>query len=89
MPTNEELLALIKQLQERVWVLETRAGIAQPAQGISTEELDREMGTLILQGRRIAALKLHREHRGSGLREAKEYTDLLIDRLQAWDVPVA
>lgn len=38
---------------------------------------------LLLQGRHIDAIKLHRERAGVGLKEAKDYCDQLRDKLLA------
>lgn len=44
------------------------------------ENIDEELKALISQGKKIKAVKRYREVTGIGLKESKEYVDLLVER---------
>lgn len=46
--------------------------------GVSGQPLDDEIKALILEGKKIKAIKRYREVTGVGLKEAKDYIDKLI-----------
>jgi len=48
---------------------------------ISGTSYDSDIVDLLQRGRRIEAIKLRREQSGSGLKEAKEWTDEIIEKL--------
>ncbi|GAA2315908.1 ribosomal protein L7/L12 [Streptomyces caniferus] len=57
----------LQRLEGKVDLLLAHAGIAEP-EGPGTAEID----SLLAQGKKIQAIKVHRETTGSGLAEAKE-----------------
>lgn len=48
----------------------------------NTEDIDSEVRNLILQGEKIKAIKVYRMATGLGLREAKEYIDIMSQKLR-------
>ena len=46
-----------------------------------TENIDAELKSLISEGKKIKAIKLYRQATGIGLKEAKDYIDLLDKKL--------
>ena len=52
--------------------------------GIEDEELNKindELNKLIIEGKKVKAVKLYRMTTGAGLKESKEYIDALTDKL--------
>lgn len=52
--------------------------------GIEDEELNKindELNKLIIEGKKVKAVKLYRMTTGAGLKESKEYIDALADKL--------
>lgn len=49
-------------------------GVTDPV----TENIDEELKSLIIEGKKIQAIKKHRMATGFGLKESKEYIDSLI-----------
>ena len=49
---------------------------------LSSSQAEEQIERLICAGRKIEAIKLHRQARGSGLREAKEAIEAETTRLQ-------
>jgi len=62
--------ARLARLERKVNQIAERSGIEQ-------SPLDQQMQELIVQGRKINAIKLYRERTGVGLKEAKEAVDSL------------
>jgi len=60
----------LNQIAEKVGVIDTE-----------TENIDSELKVLIVDGKKIKAIKRYREHTRIGLLEAKEYVDRLSEKL--------
>ncbi|MBN1673479.1 MAG: ribosomal protein L7/L12 [Kiritimatiellae bacterium] len=50
-----------------------------------TPEQIQQIGSALADGRKIEAIKIYREATGKGLKEAKEFIDELVPRLQEQD----
>ena len=50
-----------------------------------TPEQTQRIAAALAEGRKIEAIKLHREATGAGLKESKEFIDALIPKLIAQD----
>lgn len=70
-------VAPLPGFQEKV----SLAGASIPAYEIDMEALQVEVEHLLIQGRKINAIKLYRERTGLGLREAKDAIDLIENTL--------
>ncbi|GKU24983.1 50S ribosomal protein L7/L12 [Clostridium folliculivorans] len=51
--------------------------------GVPETSVDDEIESLILEGKKIKAIKVYRQSTRSGLKEAKEHIDLLCEKLKS------
>ncbi len=50
--------------------------------GVAEPPIDDEIKNLVEEGKKIKAIKIYRQATGVGLKEAKEYIDLLSEKLK-------
>lgn len=76
------ILSSINQLQNDV--KHTNKILEKIAKQIGVPEppVDAEINALVLEGKKIQAIKLYRQATGLGLKEAKEHIDLLSEKLK-------
>ncbi|GFP76159.1 ribosomal protein L7/L12 [Clostridium fungisolvens] len=51
--------------------------------GVPETSVDDEVERLIAEGKKIKAIKIYRQATGAGLKEAKEYIDLLCEKFNS------
>lgn len=74
------MLSIINQLRSeiaRVNITLDKIAKQMGVLGIPTEDIDVELKDLISEGKKLRAIKRYRMLTGLGLKEAKEYVDLL------------
>ncbi|GFZ29865.1 DNA-binding protein [Clostridium zeae] len=77
------ILSSINQLQNDV--RRTNELLTKIAKHIGVPEtsIDDEIQSLIVEGKKIKAIKIYRQATGAGLKEAKEHIDLLYEKINS------
>lgn len=78
------ILSILSQLRNDIARINTTLAKISKQIGVPdaiTENIDRELVTLISDGKKIKAIQEYRMHTGLGLKESKEYVDSIEQKL--------